>query len=388
MTIRRPALSSLTLLTLLLALAAPARAEPYLAVANGFKCSQCHVNPTGGGMRNAYGNIFAQTLLPAQHLDTGTDPWTGAINRFLAVGGDLRFDAQRTQVPNTQSINAFDLEQARVYMEASAIPERLEVYVDEQVAPGGSLNREAWVLYWSQNHDWYLKGGQMYLPFGLRLQDQTAFILQTSGINMTTPDQGVEFGWLKGHWDAQLAFSNGTAGGAATANGKQSSAQLTWVESWWRLGAAANYNDAAQGGSRSAFALFAGLKTGPIAWLGQAELIDDHTGANTSGSGGTGTSGGSGTSGTTTAPGGVKEVATLVEANWLFARGQNLKATAEYLDPNRSVKNNGQTRYSLVYELTPIQFVQFRAGVRYGDGIPQIATEHTRLYFLELHGFF
>jgi hypothetical protein len=369
-------------LTLLLpGLWAPAHAEPYLAVATGFKCSQCHVNPTGGGLRNTYGDVFAQTLLPAQHLDTGTDTWSGAINRFVALGGDLRFDAQRTEVPHTQAVDAFQLQQARVYLEASVIPERLEVYVDEQVAPGGALNREAWVLYWSANHDWYLKGGQMYLPFGLRLQDQTAFILQTSGINMTTPDQGVELGWLKGHWDAQLAFTNGTAGGAATANGKQSSAQVSWVESWWRLGAAANYNASAQHGSRSAFALFAGLRTGPIAWLGQAELIDDSTGANTA-------SGGTNTSTAASTPGAVKMVATLVEGNWSPARGHNIKLTAEYLDPNRSVKNNGQTRYSLVYELTPIQFVQLRGGIRYGDGIPQVATEHTRLYFVELHGFF
>jgi hypothetical protein len=389
MTIRVPWRLALITLPLLIALQGPARAEPYLAVATGFKCSQCHVNPTGGGLRSAYGNVFAQTLLPAQHLDTGTDPWTGAINRFLALGGDLRFDAQRTEVPHTQALNAFQLQQARVYLEASVVPERLEVYIDEQVAPGGALNREAWVMYWSANHDWYVKGGQMYLPFGLRLQDQTAFILQTSGINMTTPDQGIEFGWLKGHWDAQLAFSNGTAGGAATANGKQSSAQLAWVDSWWRLGAAANYNDAAQGGSRSAFALFAGLRTGPIAWLGQAELIDDRTGTSTS-SGAGGTGGSSGTSGTsTTSPaGGVKSVATLVEGNWSPARGHNIKVTAEFLDPNRSVKNNGQTRYSLIYEVTPIQFVQLRGGVRYGDGIPQIATQHTRLYFIELHGFF
>ncbi len=40
---------------------------------------------------------------------------------------------------------------------------------------------------------------------------------------MAAPDKGVEFGWLKGHWDAQLAVSNGTAGGATTSNGKQTS---------------------------------------------------------------------------------------------------------------------------------------------------------------------
>ena len=29
-------------------------------------------------------------------------------------------------------------------------------------------------MYWSQDHDWYVKAGQMYLPFGFRLQDQSA----------------------------------------------------------------------------------------------------------------------------------------------------------------------------------------------------------------------
>jgi hypothetical protein len=81
-------------------------------------------------------------------------------------------------------------------------------------------------------------------------------------------------------------------------------------------------------------------------------------------------------------------VATLLEGNWSPARGNNIKLTQEFLDPDRSVKNNAQTRWSLVYELTPIQFVQLRGGVRYGDGIPQIPGEHTKLYFVELHGFF
>jgi hypothetical protein len=35
-----------------------------------------------------------------------------------------------------------------------------------------------------------------------------------------------------------------------------------------------------------------------------------------------------------------------------------------------------------------VQFVQLRAGVRYSDGTPQLDSEHTRRYFVELHGFF
>jgi hypothetical protein len=356
---------------------APVRAEPYLAVANGYKCTQCHVNPTGGGLRTAFGDVFAQTLLPARHLDVGTDSWAGQLSRFLSIGGDLRFDASSTQAAHTQTLNQFQMEQTRVYLEASVIPERLLVYVDEQLAPGGALNREAWGMWWSSDHSWYLKAGQMYLPFGLRLQDQTALIQQASGINMTTPDQGVELGWLRGHWDGQLAVSNGTAGAAASGNGKQSSLQVSWVEPAWRLGVAGNYDDAGSGGNKSAAALFGGLRTGPVAWLGQAELIGVHTAAVPA-------TGGS----SVTPAGSVQMIATLLEADWGFARGNNLKITDEFLNPDRRVGHGEQTRWSLVYELTAVQFVQLRIGTRLSDGIPQDPAEHTRLYFLELHGFF
>jgi hypothetical protein len=270
-----------------------------------------------------------------------------------------------TQAPNTKTVQQFQNEQTRVYLEADVIPNRLLAYVDEQVAPGGALNREAYVVYWSATHDWYLKAGQMYLPFGLRLQDQTALIYTASGINMTTPDQGVEFGWERGHWDAQFAVSNGTAGGAVTSNGKQSSGQLSYVQSLWRVGVAANFN-AQSGGSKSAYAIFGGLRTGPISWLAQAEVTNDESIANSQG----------------------KQLGTLLEANWLIARGNNLKITQEFLNPNREVANAERTRWSLVYELSPIQFVQIRTGVRYSDGIPQDDSEHQRLYFVELHGFF
>jgi len=342
-----------------------AHAEPYLAVQLGLKCGQCHVNPTGGGLRTTFGDIFAQTVLPAQHLDTGLDNWTGQLGQYLRAGGDLRFDAQVTQAPHTASVQEFSLEQTRVYLEAEVIPNRLLAYVDEQVAPGGALNREAYVLYWSATHDWYLKAGQMYLPFGLRLQDQTAFILTASGINMTTPDQGVEFGWERGHWDAQLAVSNGTAGGGVTSDGKQYSSQLIYVESVWRLGIAANRNDQS-GGAKSVYGIFGGLRTGPISWLAQAEITNDESIANDQG----------------------KELATLLEANWLITKGNNLKITEEFLNPNRAVPNGEETRWSLVYEFTPIQFAQIRTGFRWNDGIPQDNSEHGRLYFVELHGYF
>lgn len=342
-----------------------AHAEPYLAVQMGLKCGQCHVNPTGGGLRTAFGDTFAQTLLPALHIDTSIDNWTGQLGPYVRAGGDLRYDASVTQVPQASSVQQFELEQTRVYLEADVIPGRLLAYVDELVAPGNALNREAYLTYWSASHDWYVKAGQMYLPFGLRLQDQTAFILTTTGINMTEPDQAVEFGWERGHWDAQLAISNGAAGGHVNSDGKQFSSQVAFVESRWRVGIAANRNDQ-PAGAKNDFGIFGGLRTGPISWLAQAEATDDQSIANGQG----------------------KQLATLLEANWLIARGNNLKVTEEFLNPNRAVPNGEETRWSLIYELTPIQFVQIRAGFRWNDGIPQYNFEHQRLYFIQLHGYF
>jgi hypothetical protein len=308
--------------------------------------------------------------MPQNHIDTGNDVWTGDVTKFLRIGGDLRFDGTVTEVPHTKTLDTFTLEQTRVYLEANVIPERLLVYADEQVAPNGAQSREAYGVYWSANHDWYVKAGEMYLPFGLRLQDQTAFILTTSGINMTTSDNGVEFGWERGHWDAQLTVSDGTGGSATTDNGKEFSGQLMWVDSLFRVGTAANFNKKTAG-NKGAYALFGGIRTGPIEWLAQAEFIEDKSAVE----GGTSVTG-------------QRQFASLVEANWAIMRGNNLKITSEYFDPDRGVQNNGQTRWSAVYEWTPIQFVQLRGGVRVQDGIPQINTQHTKLEFIELHGFF
>jgi hypothetical protein len=361
--VRRRAVAGAVLGMLLFA--GRAQAEPYIAVQQGLKCAVCHVNATGGGMRTVFGDLFAQNNLPARKIDTGPDNWVGQVGSFLRAGGDLRFDAQLQQAPHTRSVQEFSLEQTRIYLAASVIPDRLLVYVDEQVAPGGTLNREAYGMLWSANHEWYVKAGQMYLPFGFRLQDQTAFILTASGINMSTPDQGVEVGWLHGPWEAQLAASNGTAGGPVNSTGKQFSSQLIYVEPRWRLGVAANSNDQSVG-HKNAWAVFGGLRTGPIGWLGQAEIIDDQSIANDQG----------------------RMLATLIEADWLIARGHNLKITDEFLNPNREAGHGEQTRWSVVYELTPIQFLQVRAGFRYADGIPQDNAQHGRLYFVELHGFF
>lgn len=341
------------------------QAEPYLAVREGLKCEVCHVNPTGGGLRSDFGDAFAQMQLPARPVHGVWGLWTGEVSRFLRVGGDLRYDATVTQVPHGKTVDQLAMQQTRVYLEGQVIPNRLLFYVDEQVAPGGAVNHEAYGLFWSADHDWYVKAGQMYLPFAFRLEDQTAFVYDVSSTSMYAPDDAVELGWLGGHWDAQLDVSNGDFAGGASGRGKEYGLQVSYVEPVWRLGLAANDDDNSQY-RRRIYGVFAGVRTGPVVWLGEADMVENEYGRLM----------------------GVTQAATLLEGDWLLARGNNLKLSLERFNPNRALQGNAENRWSLVYELTPMQFVQLRAGVRDYYGPAAIPSERSRLFFVQLHGFF
>jgi hypothetical protein len=341
--------------------AVPAEAEPYLAVMTGYKCDVCHINPTGAGMRNDFGVTYAKVLLPAETVDNVLDSWTGKITDRLRFGGDLRTDWSRDTTPNTPSQQAFALEQFRVYGDFTIIPEKLGIYVDEQIAPNGSTNEEAYVRYGNTNEGLYLKAGQFYLPFGWRLQDQTAFVREVTGISMTTPDKGIELGYEHSAWSAQFDVTNGSAN-ATTGSGYQIVSQVVYTKSLWRLGLAGS-DEVSSAGDRRMTGLFAGLRTGPIAWLAEGDLVHDDSVERS-------------------------EVAGLLEADWRVLKGHNLKLTAEYMDPDRAVRNNQQTRYSFVYEYTPIPFLQLRAGYRHYFGIPQSNSQNQQLTFFELHGYY
>src|SRR5581483_9126270 len=135
-------------------------AEPYLAVRYGLKCETCHVNPTGGGLRSDFGDVFAQTQLPAHPIRGNWGLWTGEVTKWLRLGGDLRYDANFTDTPHAANTHQLAVQQGRLYGEAEVIPNRLIFYADAQVTPGVARDHEAYAILWSADHDWYLKGGK------------------------------------------------------------------------------------------------------------------------------------------------------------------------------------------------------------------------------------
>ena len=351
---------------LMLALPAVASAEPYLAVFKGMHCSSCHSSAAGGGLRTAYGNVFAQSELAAAPSEPDQNGyWTGAVTEWLSAGADLRAEYRSVDTPNSDSSNQFDIARAAVYVEGHLIPRRLSIYIDQQFAPGSSLNREAYLKLKNRDGRFYLAAGQFFLPYGLRLQDDTAFVRQVTGVNFFSSDRGIQVGFESGSWSSQLSVTNGSGGGAETDDGKQISFVGSFVKQNWRIGLSLNSNNSALG-DRQMANVFVGWKTGTIVWLAEIDLIEDELPAG----------------------GDQNAIAGFVEANWLYRNGHNLKIGYDYFDPDDAISEDHQVRWNVVWEYTPMQFVQARFGARLHDGVPQVDAQNRDEIFAELHAFF
>ncbi len=356
-------LLSLFALLLIAIFSMPALAEPYLAVRTGQKCMSCHVNPTGGGKRNDAGSIFGQHVLPARSV---VDAWNGRVSPYLALGGDLRGNLNVVDRAGTGTLSEFETQRVSLYLEITPVPDVLTLYVDELLSPAAS-NREAYALLWNQQRDFYLKAGRIFLPYGLRIEDDTAFIRSATGINFSNADNGIEAGYEGGRWSINTALSNGSNGGDELNNAKQLSLRLAHHRQGWQSGASINLNDGPGGSDRNMYNLFAGVKWQGMEWLAELDVIQDE--------------------GTTA--GTIERRAALVEANRLLSKGHNLKLTLEYYDPDTAISENQQNRSSLVWEYTPLSLLQLRVGLRMAEGIPQaVDGQNDDLLFVQLHSWF
>jgi hypothetical protein len=344
-----------------------ALAEPYLAVESGLKCGVCHVNPTGGGKRTLFGMTYARTNLAVMRLlqTDDTQGWNSEVNRWLGIGGDYRGGYSSVDVPGTPVTDDWRTTKGTAYLEVRAIPGLVTLYADRQLSPGNALDREAYLLLTPKQGRYVVKAGQMFLPFGLRLQDDATFVRQRSGINFDTPDDGVELGLELPRWSAQLARTNGTAGAGSRPGKDQTSLSAAYVLSRWRLGASVNLNEDPLG-DREMLGLFAGFRTGPISWLAEIDTISDDLGG-----------------------AGSRDIeTTLLEGNWRLRKGHNLKVSYEFLDPSDLVGDDEQERYRVVWEFSPFQLFQTRIGFTSYNGVPNLSGSNRTELFLESHVYF
>lgn len=389
-------------------LAVAAHAEPYLAVREGMPCSSCHVNRNGGGKRTDLVATHAQEILRyPEFLGRFSRPleyFSGEIAPLVSIGGDLRSSASlvfqdlgRNGRVNNEKVWRDRLEQTRLettlatlYGEVRLIPDALTLYVDQRFAPTVD-NREAFALI-SGLLPWngFVKVGRMFLPYGLQLQDDEAFIRggrsrgsssASTGFSFNLQESGGEIGFSPGPLTLLLAVTDGA--GADRDVRVTGTAYLVFdeVPLVRTLLAGSSFSRIGPPGSETqVFGFFAGTHLGPFVVLGEADFRSDKN-ASTLGRR-------------------VGQFLAYGEANYLLFDWLNVKAAVDYADSDGQISrtadgitvldtaNDAENRVSVGLEPFLNRFFQPRLFYRINNGVRSQPTHNQNVLLLEAHVFF
>jgi len=152
---------------------------PKFSIQNGSSCGLCHINPTGGALRNDHGTeIVSMDELP--RITDGSfypNDYTGMINDHIRFGGDFRIQ-EFSYKPNDQyhdvRYHAFIPMQSEIY--AFVTPSSaFGFFLEIDLNPNGS-GSEYWGLINGLPMNGWLKFGRSLPNYGLRLDDHSSFI--------------------------------------------------------------------------------------------------------------------------------------------------------------------------------------------------------------------
>ncbi len=345
-------------------LASCAWPEPYIAVRTGFKCSQCHVNGTGGGKRTDYGNVYSQyKLLMATPLnDSMPYSFDPKLNKAISLGANWRVEQVRTMAYTNkgETVPSSDLpiiRESNLYVNVELIKNFLSAYVDETVGKGVS-NREFWAAVKPTSNSW-LKFGNMLLPYGYRLMDDLAFVRDKTNFTYSRSELGYEAGYEPGPFSlvANVTSNQFTGVGSVVFR------DLPVVRTV-RLGG--SYGDGvrkADRGKQTTYGAFGGFALGMFTFLGEQDWILKDS---------------------------VHSVADYAEMDVLPVQGCNVKFAFEYHWPDTRIARtqNGQLREIIGIEPFLTSFLQLGLYYRKNDWIPGALAENQDEIYGRLHVFF
>jgi len=353
----------LALCGIMLAVSSTSNALPRFSSRMNLPCKSCHVNPSGGGMRNQFGQDFGREQLAVKQWqqEYGLEEFSTKISDFLSYGSDFRFLSfyQTRSNPDASSTSFFPM-QMDLYLNL-AVSKKISLYLNPAFGPYNRL--EAFVVAKVLPVSGYIKAGRFAPPHGLRLDDHTSFIRQATPFRNNTGQQsGVEFGFGPSPFRLMGAVTNGMSGdidgglakavfGKVEANGSLGPVNL--------LGGISSYNDASSGEKLNLQEAYGAVTLWQrLTVIGTMERIQGNSPAMSVNSdrnqrNGVGAN--------------LKQLALMVEADYLLTDGVDFKLMYDFFDPNTDVKGGSATRYSAGIEFIPVSGVEVRPLLRYTE---------------------
>lgn len=329
-----------------------ADALPRFASRTGAKCQSCHVNPSGGGMRQAFGQQYGRETLPVPTWSSefGLDDFTSKLTDFVSVGADFRTLYYVQQIPDTAgggagtsstTNNAFFQMQGDVYLNFR-LGKKVNIYVDKGIYSGFEIFGILNIL----PGNGYIKIGKFLPNYGTRLDDHRTFIRDRTGFNPESGRAeltGAEVGFSPGPVNIMGGVYNAADGfGAGISKNK---AVLGRVDGIFKLsddmhlGLGGNVFTRELGASSrmTIFGALGSFSFRDITIFGEVDWLKNKVGG-----------------ATTTG------LVSLVEADVMVTPGVDLKFMYEFADPDIDLKTGSISRYSFGVEFFPISGVEVR----------------------------
>jgi hypothetical protein len=348
-------------LCLLTVLTMSAYAIPRFATLMNLPCQSCHVNPSGGGMRNAFGQSFGRDSLSVKswQQEYALDDFSTKISEFINYGADFRFLAfyQSKTNPDASLSSFFPMQMDLDFN--LAVSKKVSLYINPAFGPYNRL--EVFGIARILPANGYVKLGRFTPPYGLRFDDHTSFIRQSTPFRNNMGQQtGMELGFRTGPIVAMGALTNGMRGDL---DGILAKAVYGKLEAHGELGpinalaGVSSYNDVS---SVEKMNLLGGYASATImdrlTLMGDVERIRGNSGSMSVSS----------DLNQRNAPGTeLKQLAVLVEADVELLQGLDLKFMYDFFDPNTDVKSGTAVRYSGGFEFMPMSGVEVRPLFRY-----------------------
>ncbi|HEX9614243.1 MAG TPA: hypothetical protein VGA55_01985, partial [Bacteroidota bacterium] len=202
--------STILILSLFLVVgASEADALPKFANRMNLSCKSCHVNPTGGGLRNTYGVSYGQEDLPIPtwQEEYALDVFSTQLNDIITIGANFRSLYFTQQTGTSSSRNSFFQMQSDVYLSAR-LAKKTFVYLNK----GIGTRFEAFGLAGVLPLDGYVKAGWFVPNFGIRADDHNIFTREKTLFAFGGGhDAGIELGFSPEFLDITLGVTNGAA---------------------------------------------------------------------------------------------------------------------------------------------------------------------------------
>ncbi len=343
-------------------------------------CGACHVNPSGGMLRNDSGFIYGTKTLPRKTVipdDVQDGLNTIKNNKFLTLGGDFRFLLLSREGSKTNPI--FFPMQADIY--ANANVGRHVAFLSQMGMErgGNSAVREVVGMLKEFPFNSYLKVGKFVPPYGHRLEDHTAFIRDKLGLNHSKPDayvSGYEIGAEPVLLYARFSHFNSDVTpqtGATVKTLRGTSGEAGWRGLWLHLGASyIDINDFETTSTtiinRRAYGVFGALRLKWVPYLKRLTYLFEYDFRRDSISS-------SGPDRDTDAN------ITFNELDYRISKGANIKLRYETYEPDKGASDNiERKRYLMGVDMYPYPFTELNIQYRINKEEPETDNNEFLLF--------